>query len=165
MVDFSVAILTSSDMAAKGEREDTSGDLAKELIEASGGRVVARAVLPDEREALAAQLRAWSDSGEVGLILTTGGTGLGPRDVTPEATLDVAERLVPGLAEQMRAQTVAKTQMAMVSRQVVVARGRCLIVNLPGSTNGVRECLEVVMPVLPHAVEVLSQPRTEQHPR
>ena len=165
MVDFSVAILTSSDMAAKGEREDTSGDLAKELIEASGGRVVARAVLPDERAALAAQLRAWSDSGEVGRILTTGGTGLGPRDVTPEATLDVAERLVPGLAEQMRAQTVAKTQMAMVSRQVVVARGRCLIVNLPGSTNGVRECLEVVMPVLPHAVEVLSQPRTEQHPR
>jgi molybdenum cofactor synthesis domain-containing protein len=165
MADFSVAILTSSDMAAKGEREDTSGDLAKELIEASGGRVVARAVLPDEREALAAQLRAWSDSGEVGLILTTGGTGLGPRDVTPEATLDVAERLVPGLAEQMRAQTIAKTQMAMVSRQVVAARGRCLIVNLPGSTNGVRECLEVVMPVLPHAVEVLSQPRTEQHPR
>ena len=165
MADFSVAILTSSDMAAMGEREDTSGDLAKELIEASGGRVVARAVLPDERETLAAQLRAWSDSGEVGLILTTGGTGLGPRDVTPEATLDVAERLVPGLAEQMRAQTVAKTQMAMVSRQVVAARGRCLIVNLPGSTNGVRECLEVVMPVLPHAVEVLSQPRIEQHPR
>lgn len=165
MADFSVAILTSSDMAAKGEREDTSGDLARELIETSGGRVVARAVLPDEREALAAQLRAWSDSGEVGLILTTGGTGLGPRDVTPEATLDVAERLVPGLAEQMRAQTVSKTQMAMVSRQVVAARGRCLIVNLPGSTNGVRECLEVVMPVLPHAVEVLSRPRTEQHPR
>jgi molybdenum cofactor synthesis domain-containing protein len=165
MADFTVAIMTSSDMAAKGEREDTSGDLAKELIEANGGKVVARAVLPDEQEALAAQLRAWSDSGEVGLILTTGGTGLGPRDVTPEATLDVAERLVPGLAEQMRAQTVAKTKMAMVSRQVVVARGGCLIVNLPGSTNGVRECLEVVMPVLPHAVEVLSQPRTEQHPR
>ena len=95
MAEFTVAILTSSDMAAKGEREDTSGDLAKELIEANGGRVVARAVLPDEQEALAAQLRAWSDSGEVGLILTTGGTGLGPRDVTPEATLDVAERLVP----------------------------------------------------------------------
>ena len=113
MADFSVAILTSSDMAAKGDREDTSGDLAKELIEASGGRVVARAVLPDEREALATQLKAWSDSGEVGLILTTGGTGLGPRDVTPEATLDVAERLVPGLAEQMRAQTVAKMQMAI----------------------------------------------------
>ncbi len=165
MADFTVAILTSSDMAAKGERDDTSGDLAKELIEANGGRVVARAVLPDERKALSAQLRAWSDSGEMGLILTTGGTGLGPRDVTPEATLDVAERLVPGLAEQMRAQTVAKTQMAMVSRQVVAARGNCLIVNLPGSTNGVRECLEVVMPVLPHAVEVLSQPRTEQHPR
>ncbi len=165
MADFTVAILTSSDMAAQGEREDTSGDLAKELIETNGGKVVARAVLPDEQEALATQLRAWADSGEVGLILTTGGTGLGPRDVTPEATLDVAERLVPGLAEQMRAQTVAKTQMAMVSRQVVASRGGCLIVNLPGSTNGVRECLEVVMSVLPHAVEVLSQPRTEQHPR
>ena len=165
MAEFTVAILTSSDLAAKGEREDRSGDLAKEIIEANGGEVVARAVLPDEHEGLAGQLRKWADSGQISLVLTTGGTGLGPRDVTPEATLDVAERLVPGLAEQMRAQTVGKTAMAMISRQVAVTRGGCLILNLPGSTNGVRECLEVVLPVLPHAVEVLSQARTEQHPR
>ena len=165
MASFTVAVLTSSDMAARGEREDRSGDLAQELIEANNGVVVARAVLPDDRARLAGQLREWADGGEIALVLTTGGTGLGPRDVTPEATLDVAERLVPGLAEQMRAQTVHKTRMAMVSRQVVAARGRCLIVNLPGSANGVRECLEVVLPVLPHAVEVLSQARTEDHPR
>ena len=165
MPAFTVAILTSSDMGSRGEREDTSGELAKEIIEAHGGEVVARAVLPDEREILSEQLRAWCDSGKVGLVLTTGGTGLGPRDVTPEATLDVADRLVPGLAEQMRAQTVEKTAMAMISRQVVAVRGQCLILNLPGSTNGVRECLDVVLPVLPHAVEVVSQTRTEQHPR
>ena len=165
MANFTVAVLTSSDMAAEGKREDRSGDLAQELIEANNGVVVARTVLPDDRDRLAGQLREWADGDEIRLILTTGGTGLGPRDVTPEATLDVAERLVPGLAEHMRAQTVHKTAMAMVSRQVVATRGRCLIVNLPGSTNGVRECLEVVLPVLPHAIDVLSQPRAEQHPR
>ncbi len=165
MPEFNVAVLTASDMAAKGEREDRSGDLAQQLIEANGGTVVARTVLPDDQAQLADQLREWADSGEIGLILTTGGTGLGPRDVTPEATLDVAERLVPGLAEQMRAQTVNQTRMAMIARQVVATRGRCLIVNLPGSTNGVQQCLEVVLPVLPHAVEVVSRPRTEEHPR
>lgn len=165
MAEFTVAILTSSDMAARGEREDRSGDLIAELITGAGGRVIARAVLPDDRQKLATQIQEWADSDDVALVITTGGTGLGPRDVTPEATLDVAERLVPGMAEQMRAQTVEKTSMAMVSRQVVATRGRCLIVNLPGSPTGVRECLEVILPVLPHAVEVLSQPRTEQHPR
>ncbi|MBI4236371.1 MAG: molybdenum cofactor biosynthesis protein, partial [Chloroflexi bacterium] len=95
-------------MAARGERTDASGDLVQAVIEAAGGKVAARAVLADDRAALAAQMRAWADSGSVSLVLTTGGTGLGPRDVTPEATLDVAERLVPGLAEAMRAQTLAK---------------------------------------------------------
>ncbi|MDA1096273.1 MAG: MogA/MoaB family molybdenum cofactor biosynthesis protein [Chloroflexi bacterium] len=164
MAGFRVAILTSSDMGARGEREDRSGDLAQELIEAHGGQVVARAILPDDRAELARQLREWADSGGISLILTTGGTGLGPRDVTPEATLDVGERVVPGLAERMRSETVGKAPMAMISRQVAVTRGACLILNLPGSPKGVRECLEVVMPVLPHALEVLSQARTEDHP-
>lgn len=165
MAPFSAAVLTSSDMGARGQRVDASGDLAQEIIERAGGRVAARAVLPDDRAVLAAQLRQWADSGQISLIVTTGGTGLGPRDTTPEATLDVIERQVPGLAEAMRAQTVGKTPMAMISRQVAGVRGRCLIINLPGSPTGVRECLDVVLPVLPHALEVLSQPRTEQHPR
>ena len=165
MAGFRVAILTSSDMGATGGREDRSGDLAQEMIEAHGGEVVARTILPDDRAELARQLREWADSGSVSLVLTTGGTGLGPRDVTPEATLDVGERVVPGLAERMRAETVGKAPMAMISRQVAVTRGVCLILNLPGSPKGVRECLEVVIRVLPHALEVLSQARTEDHPR
>lgn len=164
MAPFRIAILTVSDAAARGERADASGDAVQELVTSLGVRVVARRVVPDEADQIAQVLKGWADGGEVDLVLTTGGTGLGPRDVTPEATRAVIEREVPGLAEAMRAQTLRTTPLAMISRQAAGTRGRCLIVNLPGSPRSVRECLEVILPVLPHALEVLTQDRTEHHP-
>ena len=138
--------------------------MIEELVTVVGWIVAEKTITPDDRAIIAAQLRDWADNGEIALIVTTGGTGVGPRDVTPEATTDVVDRLVPGMAEQMRAQTVAKTPMAMTSRQVVGIRGSTLIINLPGSPNAVQECLDVLMPVLPHLLEVLTQPRTDEHP-
>ena len=164
MTDIRVAVLVASDSGAAGDRADRSGKLIEELVAAAGWTVAEKIITPDDRAAIAAQLSGWSDSGNLALIITTGGTGVGPRDVTPEATLDVLDRVVPGMAEQMRAQTVAKTPMAMTSRQVVGIRGRTLIINLPGSPNAVQECLDVLMPVLPHLLEVLTQPRTDEHP-
>ena len=164
MTDIRVAVLVASDSGAAGDRADRSGKLIEELVASAGWTVAEKIITPDDRAAIAAQLSGWSDSGNLALIITTGGTGVGPRDVTPEATLDVLDLVVPGMAEQMRAQTVAKTPMAMTSRQVVGIRGRTLIINLPGSPNAVQECLDVLMPVLPHLLEVLTQPRTDEHP-
>ena len=164
MTDIRVAVLVASDSGAAGDRADRSGKLIEELVTVVGWIVAEKTITPDDRAIIAAQLRDWADNGEIALIVTTGGTGVGPRDVTPEATTDVVDRLVPGMAEQMRAQTVAKTPMAMTSRQVVGIRGSTLIVNLPGSPNAVQECLDVLMPVLPHLLEVLTQPRTDEHP-
>ncbi len=164
MSEFRVAILTASDSGAAGERADRSGKIIEEMVRAVGWTVTRTAITRDERAVIAEQLREWADGGDVSLIVTTGGTGVGPRDVTPEATLDVVDRLVPGMAEQMRAQTAERNPMAMVSRQVVGIRGRTLIINLPGSPRGVQECLAVLMPVLPHTLEVLTQPRTDDHP-
>jgi molybdenum cofactor synthesis domain-containing protein len=118
--------------------------------------VVETAIVPDERDQIAALLRRWADDAGLDLVLTAGGTGLAPRDVTPEATLDVADRLVPGFAELMRAESRKKTNLADVSRAVVVTRGRSLIVNLPGSEKGAVENLQAILPILPHAVEVAS---------
>jgi molybdenum cofactor synthesis domain-containing protein len=157
------AILTVSDGASRGVRTDTSGDAVVELIVSAGGEIVERTVLPDERALVADRLRRWCDRGDIDLVLTTGGTGLSARDVTPEATLDVAERAAPGIAEAMRAEGMRKTPMAMLSRGAAVVRGQTLIINLPGSEKGARESLKAVLPVLVHAVELL-RGQTEHGP-
>jgi molybdopterin adenylyltransferase len=152
---MNVGVLTLSDKGSRGERVDRSGPAIGETLAPLGATVCRAAVLPDDLESIAAVLAAWSDSGELDLIVTTGGTGLAPRDVTPEATLRVVDRLAPGLAELMRAEGLRHTPMAALSRAVVGVRGRTLIINLPGSEMGVRQSLAVLLPLLPHAVETL----------
>ncbi|MER3421582.1 MAG: molybdenum cofactor biosynthesis protein [Chloroflexota bacterium] len=153
-----VGILTLSDKASRGERVDTAGAAVRELLGEIGAVVTRYLVLPDEHAVIAATLREWADAGDVDLIVTTGGTGLSPRDVTPEATMAVIDYVVPGMAEAMRAAGLRQTPMAMLSRGVCGVRGRTLIVNLPGSEKGVRENLSVLLPVLSHAVETLQRP-------
>ncbi|HWO73249.1 MAG TPA: MogA/MoaB family molybdenum cofactor biosynthesis protein [Dehalococcoidia bacterium] len=143
---------------------DTAGPAAAGLLRGAGAEVVATAVLPDDRDRIAAQLRRWADEDALDLIVTTGGTGLSPRDVTPEATLDVADREVPGLAELMRSEGRKSTPMAALSRAVAASRGRTLILNLPGSERGARESLETVMGLVPHAIELLRGEPVERHP-
>lgn len=158
---FHAAVLTISDRASAGVTTDGSGPLLVELVMAAGLSVVATAIVPDERPEIAAQLRAWADSGAVHLICTTGGTGLAPRDVTPEATRDVLDREAPGIAEAIRAASLAKTPMAMLSRGAAGVRGQTLVINLPGSPKAVRECFAVVAPVLRHALELLAEQSTD----
>ncbi|MGH2371953.1 MAG: MogA/MoaB family molybdenum cofactor biosynthesis protein [bacterium] len=150
-----VTILTLSDTVARGAGEDTSGDAIAEALRAQGARIVRRDVLADDRDAISAALARYADQDRVALVLTTGGSGLGPRDVTPEATLAVIDRLAPGLVEAARAHTHARTPLAMLSRAVAGVRKQTLIVNLPGSPGAVREWLEILLPVLPHAVRVI----------
>ena len=149
------AILTVSDRAARGERPDESGPTVGRMAERAGFEIVARAVVPDDRARITQALRRWSDANEADLVLTTGGTGLGPRDVTPEATLETIERVVPGIPEAMRATGMRSTPYAALSRQVAGVRGRTLIVNLPGSPRAVQECLDAVLDTLPHAIALL----------
>jgi len=160
-----VAVLTLSDSIARGEHEDRSGELIAETVRAAGGDVVARDVLPDDQERIASRLRSYADALGADLVLTTGGSGVAPRDVTPEATLQVVDRLVPGLVEAARVQTLAKTPLAMMARGVAGIRRRTLILNLPGSPKAVQEWLEVVLPAIGHAVDLLrEQPRTWGEP-
>lgn len=155
---ITVGVLTISDSGAKGERADSSGENIRAMIAQLPGAVIsAGAIIPDERDLIAATLCEWSDEKRLNLVLTTGGTGLAPRDVTPEATLAVIERAAPGIAEAMRAVSIQHTPYGMLSRGVAGTRGRTLIINLPGSPKAVKECLEYILPVLPHAINLLTE--------
>ncbi len=154
---FRFAILTVSDRSSRGERPDASGPALADLVEAQGWRIAKRDILPDDEMMLRETLSIWADSGEVDVILTTGGTGFAPRDVTPEATRAVVERLTPGLDEAMRAASLLVTPHAMLSRAVSGIRKRTLIVNLPGSPTGATENLQVVLPALEHAIHLLRE--------
>jgi molybdenum cofactor synthesis domain-containing protein len=151
--DIRAAIITLSDKGSKGEREDESGRTIREMITGIQFLVVHYEVLPDEKQLIIEVLSRLSDSGTIDLIITTGGTGVSARDVTPEATLAVIDRELPGMAEAMRAESLKKTPHAMISRAVAGIRRQTLIVNLPGSPRAVRENLAVILPALPHAIE------------
>jgi molybdopterin adenylyltransferase len=152
---YQYSILTVSDKGSAGLREDLSGVAIREILAATGGKLVDYTIVPDERRTISETLIRMCERG-VNLILTTGGTGLAPRDVTPEATLNVVHRQVPGIAEAMRAKSLAFTPRAMLSRAVAGVRDQCLIINLPGSPKAVRECLEVFLPVLDHALQTVN---------
>jgi molybdenum cofactor synthesis domain-containing protein len=154
-------ILVISDRGWRGERLDKSGQVAKEFISRLGIEVAKYEVVPDEAEIISNKLREWSDAVGLDLIVTSGGTGLSPRDVTPEATLAMIDKIIPGLTEAMRMATMKRKPEAILSRAVAGSRGKCLIVNLPGSPKAVKECLEVILPVLPHALEILGGKTSE----
>ena len=160
---FTLGILTVSTSGQQGKREDTSGRAIREILAPPVYEEARYEVVADVQKVIEDRFRTWADEDGLDLIVSTGGTGLSPNDVTPEACLAVIDRQAPGMAETMRAQTLAKTPMAMLSRSVVGARGHTLIVTLPGSPKAVVECLEVILPVLPHALEILRD-RAKGHP-
>jgi gephyrin len=154
---FTIGLLTISDRGAAGDYKDLSGPLMAEVLGAKTDWTISkRGVVPDELEAIADMLTAWSDQG-LSLILTSGGTGFAPRDITPEATLQVIDRQAPGIAEALRAESLKITRHAMLSRAVAGMRRRTLIINLPGSPKAVQESLDILLPILPHALDLLSE--------
>jgi molybdopterin adenylyltransferase len=154
-LEIRVSILTISDSVSRGEREDVSGPAVVVRCRELGWVVASALRCSDDAAEVRSQIRAVVDSGRVDVLLTTGGTGLGPRDTTPEATLDIADRTIPGLAEEIRRKGVEKTPMAVLSRGVAVVRNKTIVVNLPGSPKGAVESLDAIAQLLPHAVEVL----------
>ena len=152
---FNLGILTISDKGWRGQRHDASGEAIKDSLTVLDSCVVKYEIIPDEVDVIAGKLTEWADEGSVDVILTTGGTGLSPRDVTPEATLSIVDKVAPGFAEAMRAETFSATPFAILSRAMAGVRGKCLIINLPGSPKAVQECLRVILPVIPHAVEII----------
>lgn len=157
---FNIGIITASDKGARGEREDTSGRLIATMLQELG-QIVSYQVIPDDAEQISREMMFMADQLAVDLILTTGGTGLSPRDVTPEATLAVVDRQVPGIAEAMRAQSMKITSRAMLSRAVAGMRNKTLIINLPGSPKGVQECLEIILPALEHGLAIMKGEASE----
>ena len=162
---YRLAILTISSSGARGEREDTGSQAIRDKLPPPDYEEVHYEIVADDADIIAARMAEWADSGEVDLIVSTGGTGMGRRDVTPEAARRVMDREVPGMAETMRSQTLRFTPMAMLSRSVAGIRGQTLIITLPGSSRGVGECLDVILPVLPHAIELLQRESVQDHPR
>lgn len=150
-----VAILTISDSCARGKREDVSGKTIEDILAEGRFEICEKKIVADNHETITNELKYFSDEAEVDVVLTTGGTGLGPRDVTPEATMSVCERIVPGLSEIIRAQGWNKTKNAVLSRGIAGTRNNTLIINLPGSPKGAKESLETILDVLPHAVDMM----------
>lgn len=155
MRNLRVAILTISDKGSKGEREDKSGPLLKDLVEFEGGKVTEYKIVADEIQEIGATLTDWADNEKAQLILTTGGTGLSERDITPEATAKVIQREAPGFSEAVRQQAFKDTKKAILSRGISGVRGKALIINFPGSPKAVDESFKIIKSVLPHAVEIL----------
>ena len=156
MTVIRAVVITASDACSRGEREDTSGATLAQLLTDAGAEIVATEILSDDLDPLAQTLSDFADRDDVNLIITTGGTGLGPRDNTPEATRCVIEREAPGIAEAIRAESLKATPMAMISRGIAGVRSGTLIVNLPGSPKAVKESFAVIAPVLPHALDLIA---------
>ncbi len=161
---FGLAVLTVSTSGSQGNRDDSSGQAIKELLEGDDFEVVHYEIVTDDKDTISAKFIEWADADDVDLIISTGGTGLGRYDVTPEACLAILDKEVPGMAEAMRAKTLQFTPMAMISRSVAGIRNNTLIITLPGSTKAVKECLDVVMPVIPHSLELLHRESVNEHP-